>query len=229
MATPLPLLPLVLPRRQFSERQQELLAQLERLFLREGFSRLTIGDIVERLSCSRTTLYQIARSKEDLVLVVVDRWQQRMQQRAVELRRGLDKAADIFYAWSELSVEELADMSIQFLDDVNQAIAVRQLVNHYNAHSIRAIEQILADGIARGEIRDLDPHIAAQFFSLGVMRLDALFRDEQMRHTGKSAGEIARELYRVFIYGIQPLPAERQKRAARPIPGNGAERRGRKA
>jgi AcrR family transcriptional regulator len=54
-----------------TRRQTELLDQLEALFLAEGFARFTLDDLAARLHCSKTTLYALAGSKEQLALRVV--------------------------------------------------------------------------------------------------------------------------------------------------------------
>src|SRR3954451_10977241 len=67
---------------RFTPRQVEILDTLQALFLAEGFRHLTIGDLVDQLSCSRRTLYSLAPSKEELVLVVIERFFNRMGVRA---------------------------------------------------------------------------------------------------------------------------------------------------
>src|SRR3954470_11637208 len=54
-----------------TRRQAELLDQLEGLFLAEGFARFTLDDLAVRLRCSKSTLYALAGSKEQLALRVV--------------------------------------------------------------------------------------------------------------------------------------------------------------
>ena len=54
-----------------TRRQAELLDQLEALFLAEGFARFTLDDLAVRLRCSKSTLYTLAGSKEQLAHRVV--------------------------------------------------------------------------------------------------------------------------------------------------------------
>src|SRR4051794_20068024 len=54
-----------------TRRQAELLDQLEELFLTEGFTRFTLEDLALRLRCSKSTLYALAGSKEQLSLRVI--------------------------------------------------------------------------------------------------------------------------------------------------------------
>src|ERR1700712_745269 len=54
-----------------TRRQAELLDQLEQLFLAEGFAGFTLEDLAVRLHCSKSTLYALADSKEQLALRLV--------------------------------------------------------------------------------------------------------------------------------------------------------------
>jgi len=54
-----------------TRRQAELLDHLEELFLTEGFARFTLEDLAVRLHCSKSTLYALAGSKEQLSLRVI--------------------------------------------------------------------------------------------------------------------------------------------------------------
>ena len=60
--------------RALTQRQAELLSRLETLFLNEGFGHLTLDDIASRLHCSKSTLYALAGSKEQLAVRVVGRY-----------------------------------------------------------------------------------------------------------------------------------------------------------
>lgn len=58
-------------RRQPTARQRALLRELEELFLAEGFVEFTLDDLAARLRCSKSTLYALAASKEQLAVKVV--------------------------------------------------------------------------------------------------------------------------------------------------------------
>src|SRR3954470_5160049 len=57
-------------RRVDQERRSELLGALEELLLTEGFTALSVDDIARRLHCSKSTLYSVASSKEQLVIAL---------------------------------------------------------------------------------------------------------------------------------------------------------------
>src|SRR4051812_23164241 len=58
-------------------RRDELLDELVTLVLAEGFGTFTLDELARRLRCSKTTLYGLAASKEQLVVAVVKRFFQR--------------------------------------------------------------------------------------------------------------------------------------------------------
>ncbi len=59
-----------------TRRQRELLDELGNIF-HNGFTSLTMADLASQLGCSLRTLYGLAASRDELVMVVVDRnlWQ----------------------------------------------------------------------------------------------------------------------------------------------------------
>jgi hypothetical protein len=56
---------------RLTERQRQILDQLGTLF-EDGFAHLTMADIAARVHCSLRTLYTLAPSRDELVLMVVD-------------------------------------------------------------------------------------------------------------------------------------------------------------
>ena len=57
---------------ELTERQRNLLSGLGKLF-NKGFASLTMAEIAKNLNCSLRTLYSLAPSKEQLVLIVIER------------------------------------------------------------------------------------------------------------------------------------------------------------
>ena len=74
-----------------SRRQQEVLDALEAAFLERGFRQPTIEELAARAKCSRRTLYEIAPTKGEMFLRVLDRMMWRLDASAREV---LHSAAD---------------------------------------------------------------------------------------------------------------------------------------
>ena len=65
-------------------RQLEILDALEDWLFRGGFADATMADVARRVACSLRTLYGIAPSKDELVLIVLDRRLHRIGREAIE-------------------------------------------------------------------------------------------------------------------------------------------------
>ncbi|MFD5806975.1 TetR/AcrR family transcriptional regulator, partial [Streptomyces sp. NPDC127020] len=61
-------------RRVDTARRAGLLDSIEEIFLAEGFTRVTVGELTERLHCSRATLYSVAPTKEQMVVLATKRF-----------------------------------------------------------------------------------------------------------------------------------------------------------
>ena len=82
--------------------------RLVEVFLAEGFAHLGVGDLASRAECSRTTLYRIAGSKEQVVAEVVRSYFRQAAERIddrIEASRtpSRSKAATRAAAWSVLA------------------------------------------------------------------------------------------------------------------------------
>ena len=65
-------------------RHREVLDDLESLFLRDGFSGFSVRELAAHVGCSRRTLYELAPSKDELVLIVFDRFLHRVGRAALD-------------------------------------------------------------------------------------------------------------------------------------------------
>src|ERR1035441_6467438 len=114
--------------RRYGSRHQELLEGIETIILTEGFSDLTIGERAGRLPCSRRTLYEIAESKKQIVLVVIDRLFRRLASRVHEAIRAEVTRFDELYTFLTYGLVELRQATLDFVEDVAEAPAVLELM-----------------------------------------------------------------------------------------------------
>lgn len=94
--------------------------ELVDLFLARGFLRLGVADIAAALNCSKSTLYAIAPSKEQLFAAVVRAYFKRSTERIEEsVDRDADPVEQIGTYLTAVSVE-LAKASPQFYADLEK-------------------------------------------------------------------------------------------------------------
>lgn len=166
---PRPLLPRSVEAR-LGTRHHEILEHLEALILSRGFAPLTIADLAASSGCSRRTLYEIASSKDQLVLVVVDRFLHKKGRAALDaidpttsydtqIRGYL--AGGVTFAWESRLADDLADDA-----------PARRLVDHHYRFVMTVVERLVSLGVAAGEFRPVNPAIVAATITGATLYID---------------------------------------------------------
>lgn len=138
------------------------MADLLALFLREGFAQFTLDDLAARLRCSKSTLYALAPSKEQLARRVVSRFfraaTEQVEKRVAEAATARERIA--FYL--QAAAEELKPASDRFVADV-AAYGPTQAVYERNAQAAAArIRTFILDGVAEGIFRDVHARLVGE-------------------------------------------------------------------
>jgi AcrR family transcriptional regulator len=210
---PTPLAPLP------SQRLQRVLVEVEALFLAEGFMQWNTTDIAERVKCSKTSLYQLAPTRDGLVQLIVDRYlsDMRMQgRRAAEEAGGWNEAVRAFL---DAAVSGLRRSSQAFLRDLSALPTTRERVREHQRQRMSDIEHLLRAGIKAGAFHGFHPRVLSEMLFATIGRLT---EPDVMAAIGLSASEAFKEAYAIFEEGIVPSAARRQRisRATRENFGN---------
>jgi AcrR family transcriptional regulator len=136
--------------------RHQLLDELIELFLAEGFLELGVGDLAARLRCSRTTIYQVAASKEQIVLAAVRGFFRRAAERIeAQVEREPDPGARLAVYLTAVA-EELAPASERFYADL-QAYAPAAVIYEDNTRlAARRVQDLVTAGVAAGSLRPVD-------------------------------------------------------------------------
>lgn len=152
--------------RPTTPRQRALLEQLEDLFLGEGFVHLTLGDLVGRVRCSKSTLYALASSKEQLATRVVANFFIGATERIENKIQGTTDARELLNTYLAGVSEQLNRASTQFMRDVAGFPPARSV---YEANSEAAAERIrgfITAGVAAGVFREVHASLIAEMAGL---------------------------------------------------------------
>jgi AcrR family transcriptional regulator len=152
-----------------STRQEEVLDVVEAVFLREGIRGVRVGELAAEASCSRSTLYELAPSKEELLLLVLDRMLRRIMRRGAEAIAGADGPADRVRAMLTSGALDFATLGPQFLAAVREDSPSRLLFERRITESRDVLEAMIADAVSAGDFRQVDPAIAADAIIAIVM------------------------------------------------------------
>ena len=196
--------------RPWSPRQRELLDALEALFLGHGFRHLTIGDLVEQLSCSRRTLYSLAPSKEELVLVVIERFFNRMGVRARADASAHTDPGQAIAAYLAAGVTGFMSAQSAFTEDLESYLPTKQLYDRHLDIALRVLSQLVEAGIDAELFRSFHSPLIAEILDACVARIRKL---AVLARAGVSSSQAIAEFSDLIRYGLQssspPDPPER--------------------
>jgi AcrR family transcriptional regulator len=187
-------------RRRRTRRQEQILDDLEAIFRTEGFRELTVGDLATRLHCSRSTLYAIAPTKEEIFLLVQDRLMRRTGEEGEARETGHERPGDRIAAYLEGTVAYFAEVQTAFMDDVMSYAPARSLYDAHQQAFVEHLRALVEEGIAAGEFAGVDPLLAATALDAAMVRT----RDpEFLREHGLTASEAFDQVLKLFRYGLE--------------------------
>lgn len=152
---------------RLGSRHREILDELESLFLQEGFSGISVRELAAHVGCSRRTLYELAPSKDELVLIVFDRFLHRVGRAALESIDETTPFAEQLRSYF-LGGLELQRISQVFGEDLADDPAARRLFDRHYAYVMAVVEELVERGIAAGEFRSVTPRVVAGMLAGGA-------------------------------------------------------------
>jgi AcrR family transcriptional regulator len=182
-------------------RREELLDQLVALALDQGFAEVTLDELARRLHCSKSTLYGIAASKEQLVVAAVKRFFQRATA-AVEQRVAppADHREQIS-AYLLAVAEQLQPASPAFFADVAAFAPAREIYERNTRSAAARVQQLVSEGVAAGTVRP----VHASFVGAAVASvMAAIHRGDITAATGLDDAAAYRELATLVVAGVAP-------------------------
>jgi AcrR family transcriptional regulator len=189
----------VVPGRR-TRRQSELLDRLLSLFLTQGFSRFTLDDLAAELRCSKTTLYALAPSKEQLAVEVVKHY---FKNATAEVESAVAKQTRPdrrIAAYLGAVADALRPASRTFLDDVATFAPARSVYERNTRIAADRVRSLIEDGIATKAFRQVDIGFAAEMVA---HTMQAIQRGDIARRTGLSDAEAYRELASFVLHSLR--------------------------
>jgi AcrR family transcriptional regulator len=178
-------------------RHKSVLDGLEQL-LRDGeLGALTIGALAARLACSRRTLYELAPSKDQLFLVVLDRLMHRIGRTALA---AIDASAP-----AAVQLRQYATGSLMYTlrssayDDLADVPGAARLMDRHHQFAATILERVVAAGIDRGEFRSIDASVAAHVILASALEVA---RPDVVEGLGVPLDEAVGEMIDLVLTGL---------------------------
>ena len=199
------------PRTRRRDRQRDaILRAAARLFRERGFADTGMRDIAAAADLSAANLYHYFDGKNALLYYCQDRALDRMLASVASARRASRSAADrlrtVFIAHLQTLLDEIegatAHLQIDSLPPSLRAAIVRKRDRYEEA-----LRRIIVEGIAGGELVDMDPAIAARAM-LGALNWTVTWFRPEGRDSATAVGDV---IARFLVRGIAArTPATRR-------------------
>ncbi|MBU3067755.1 TetR/AcrR family transcriptional regulator [Nocardia sp. NEAU-G5] len=151
-------------RRMSEERRDEILQRLENIILAEGFAALTIDEIAGRLQCSKSTLYGVAPSREQLIIKTFERVFRVRAEKIDRQARAAGAPRERIINHINGVRDEMATLSRACYTDMRAFEPADDLYRR-NAHaSADRLREFIDEGISDGSFRPAN----AEFLGLAV-------------------------------------------------------------
>ncbi|MCC3312448.1 TetR/AcrR family transcriptional regulator [Nocardia africana] len=183
-----------------TRRRGELFDALVDLFLTEGFAHLTLDEIAARLRCSKSTLYTLAGSKEQLVRAATVHFFRRATDDVEQRIATTTSARERIIAYLSAVGTVLGAASQQFMTDLDAFAPAREVYEQNTRLAARRVRELVDDGVAAGEFREVHAAFAADLAATMMVRIQ---QGGVRTETGLDDADAYRELAAILTTGIQ--------------------------
>jgi AcrR family transcriptional regulator len=210
------------PREALTGRQSELFDRLVGLFLQEGFRHLTLDDLTTRLRCSKTTLYALADSREQLIRAAVVHFFRRATERIEARMQDVVGPHERLAAYLTVVAAELQPASSAFYEDVAAFGPAREVYERNTNLAAERVQHLIAEGARSRAFRPVDSTFVA---AVATSAMVAIQRRQIAAATGLADAQAYRELAELLLHGLSSsAPAKsgapgRRRRVAHRPPG----------
>ena len=152
-------------------RRAQLFDELVTLFLDEGFAHLTLDQIASRLHCSKSTLYTLAGSKDELVREVTVHF---FRSATAEVEAAVASAAgtrERLTAYLTAVGAALAPAHEQFMEDLAGFPPARDLYERNTRAAADRVHELISEGVAAGDVRDVHAAFVADVAAAVMVRI----------------------------------------------------------
>ena len=180
-------------------RRAELFDELVDLFLAEGFAHLTLDEIAARLKCSKSTLYTLSGSKEQLVRAATVHFFRRETSTIDAKLAAMSGSRNRIAAYVSAVGEALSVASEQFMADLNAFAPAREIYEQNIGIAAQKVQDLITEGVTKGDFRQVHAAFAGDLVGTMMMRIQ---QGSVRGHSGLDDAGAYRELATILTAGI---------------------------
>jgi AcrR family transcriptional regulator len=174
-----------------ADRTNEILSQLEEIFLSSGFAHLTVDALADRLHCSKSTLYAVAQSRDEIVVAVVKHFFRNAARRIESKVEAISDPREKVASYLSGVGEEMSRVSAHCYSDMVSFEITRSIYDHNSRVAASRVHSMIQDGISSGAFRQLHAEFVGEAISVLI---GGIQEGTLLQRTGLSSGEAYQEL-----------------------------------
>lgn len=178
-------------------RQQQLFNALRAKFLHAGFSDFTIDSACKEFHCSKSTMYALGQSRDEIIQKVVKDFFREITQHTEAALAGHPSAQAALEAYFAAIFDALQPASSQFMRDLAHEKVAQEIYATNTQAATQRMLQLLHQGVAGGEFRPLPAEFLARLIETSMSQI-------QQGHYADTlpVADTYKELGELVIYGI---------------------------
>ena len=181
-----------------NEKHLEVIQNFENL-LEDGIANQTMSDIASSLKVSLRTLYEIAPSKEQLVISTIDRILTNIAKQALTSMKDMKLSVDKLRTFTKIGNEAAGPRIQKYADDLNRIKGADEMIKAHELAYIDHIKRLLDEAVKNKEIQAIDTRAVA--IMLGTVAR-VFSKKNHQKKLAASAEESANMISGLIIDGL---------------------------
>ena len=182
----------------YTKRHHEIINELEKM-LEKGIPDLTMSQIASNLKISLRTLYEIAPSKDQLIIMIMDGILKKLGKRALDSISKIESPLKKLEKYLFTVNQAVGPKFNTFFKDLNKIDGLEAMADYHANFITNMTEDLLNKSIKKKEIQKID----TKAFSILLGGIGREFIKEKNRLTDSSPEESANSITGIILNGIK--------------------------
>ena len=185
--------------RIYTKRHHEIIDALERL-LEQGVPELTMSEIAKKLKISLRTLYEIAPSRDKLILMTMDNILKKLGKFAMDSVEDIDSPINKLEEYIFIVNQAVGPKFDRFLIDMEKINGSKTTADYHENFIKNYIKKLLEEAIEKKEIKSID--VKAFSILLGGIGRE-FFKEKNKNSINLTPEESANSITSIILNGIK--------------------------
>ena len=182
----------------FSKKHHQIIQKLEEM-LEKGVPDLTMSQIASRLKISLRTLYEIAPSKDQLIIMIMDVILKKLGKNAIDSISDIKSPIKKLEKYLSLVNQAVGPKFNTFFNDLKKISGLEEMADYHANFITNMTEDLLIEAIQKKEIQNID----AKAFSILLGGIGREFIKEKNKLIDSSPQESANSITEIILNGIK--------------------------